>query len=346
MIRGIRQQALGNSKNLNLIACALCCAMLFALCSPTHAQPPGKIFRIGFLDPSTPSGMAGLVEAFQQELTKLGWIEGKNITIEYRFAEQKLERLPELAAELVRLKVDLILVPGVLPALAAKKATSTIPIVLANAPDPVGAGLVASLARPGGNITGLASLGIELNTKRLEILKDAAPKLTRVGLLAARARLEANTGLDLQLKELRAAALALKLKLEEIETQLDPKGLESAFQTAKQKQVGAIMTATGSPFFAERKLIVEFAGKYRLPAIYFQKEFVDEGGLMFYGADSVDLYRRAAVYVDKILKGAKPADLPVQQATKFEFVINLKAAKQIGMTIPVNVLERANKVIQ
>jgi putative ABC transport system substrate-binding protein len=311
-----------------------------------HAQQTGKISRIGFLDPSTASGMAVLVAAFRQELSKLGWIEGKDTTIEYRFAEQKLERLPELAADLVRLKVDLIVVPGVLPALAAKKASTTIPIVLANAPDPVGAGLVGSLARPGGNITGLASLGTELNTKRLEILKDVVPKLARVGLLAARARLEANTGLDLQLKELRAAALALKLKLEEIETQLDPEDLGSAFQTAKQKQVGAIMTATGSPFFAQRKRIVEFAGKYRLPAIYFQKEFVDDGGLMFYGADSADLYRRAAVYVDKILKGAKPADLPVQQATKFEFIINLKAAKQIGLTIPNRVLERANKVIK
>jgi putative ABC transport system substrate-binding protein len=334
------------SARRNLQSAIVTGAMLFALCASAQAQQPGKIVRIGFLDASTASGMAGLVEAFQQELTKLGWIEGKNITIEYRFAEQKLERLHELAAELVRLKVDLIVVPGVLPALAAKKATSSIPIVLANAPDPVGAGLVASLARPGGNITGLASLGIELNTKRLEILRDAVPKLSRVGLFAARARLEANTGLDLQLKELRAAALALKLKLEEIETQLDPKSLESAFQTAKQKQVGAIMTATGSPFFAERKRIVEFAGKYRLPAIYFQKDFVDDGGLMFYGADSVDLYRRAAVYVDKILKGARPADLPVQQATKFEFIINLKAAKQIGLTIPNRVLERASQVIK
>ena len=322
------------------------CPLLLALCGSVDAQQPGKIFRIGFLDPSTVAGMTVLVEAFRQELSKLGWMEGKNIAIEYRFAEQKLERLPELAAELVRLKIDLILVPGVLPALAAKKATPTIPIVVANTPDPVGAGLVASLARPGGNITGLASLGTELNTKRLEILKDAIPKLARVGLLAARARLEANTGLDLQLKELRAATLALKLKLEEIEAQLDPKGLESAFQTAKQKQVGAIMTATGSPFFAERKLIVEFAGKYRLPAIYFQKQFVDEGGLMFYGADSVDLYRRAAHYVDKIFKGANPGNLPVEQATKFEFVINLKAAKQIGLTIPVRVLERANRVIK
>ena len=320
--------------------------MLLTLSFPVEAQQSGKIFRIGFLDASTASGSAVLWDVLRQELSQLGWVEGKNIVFEYRFAEQKLERLPELAAELVRLKVDLILVPGVLPALAAKKATPTIPIVVANAPDPVGAGLVASLARPGGNITGVASLATELNTKRLEILKDTVPKLARVGLLAARARLEANTGLDLQLKELRAAALALKLKLEEIETQLDPKGLESAFQTAKQKQVGAIITATGSPFFAERKRIVEFAGKYRLPAIYPDKEFVDEGGLMSYGTESTYLYRLAAVYVDKILKGAKPADLPVQQATKFEFIINLKAAKQIGLTIPVNVLERANQVIK
>jgi putative ABC transport system substrate-binding protein len=338
-----RKSAIQNPKWVGIFAIVI----TFALCAArADAQQPGKVSRIGVLDPSTASGSAVLWETFRQELTKLGWIEGKNTTIEYQFAEQKLERLPELAAELVRLKVDLILVPGVLPALAAKKATPTIPIVVANAPDPVGAGLVASLARPGGNITGLASLGTELNTKRLEILKDAVPKLARVGLLAARARLQANTGLDLQLKELRAAALALKLKLEEIETELDPKGLESAFQTAKQKQVNAIMTAAGSPFFAERKRIVELAGKYRLPAIYFQKEFVDEGGLMFYGANSVDLYRLPAVYVDKILKGAKPADLPVQQATKFEFVINLKAAKQIGLTIPARVLERANQVIK
>ena len=321
-------------------------AWLFALSVSANAQQAGKVFRIGFLDPSTASGIAVLLDAFRQELSKLGWIEGKNITIEYRYAEHKLERLHELSMELVRLKIDVIVVPGVLPALAAKKATTTIPIVVANAPDPVGAGLVASLARPGSNITGLASLGTELNTKRLEILKDAVPKLARVGLFAVRTRLEANIGLDLQLKELRAAALALKLKFEEIKTQLDPKGLESAFQTAKQKQVGAIMTATGSPFFAERKLIVELAGKYRLPAIYFQKEFVDEGGLMFYGADSADLYRRAAVYVDKILKGAKPADLPVQQATKFEFVINLKAAKQIGLTLSPEFLSRANRVIR
>ena len=210
---------------------------------------------------------------------------------------------------------------------------------MASGGDPVAAGVVTSLARPGANVTGLSSLNPELNTKRLEVLKDAIPKLSQVALL----RQEAIT---LQVKELRAAAPSLKLRLEEIETQPESQALAIAFQTANQKQVGAIMTTTTRRFFAERKRIVELAGKHRMPAIYFQKEFVDEGGLMSYGADYNDLYRRAAGYVDKILKGAKPADLPVQQATKFEFVINLKAAKQIGLTIPANVLERANKVIK
>jgi putative ABC transport system substrate-binding protein len=316
--------------------------LLLAPCSSTQAQPVGKIFRIGFLDPSTTSGMAGLLEAFRQELSKLGWIEGKNITIEYRFAEQKSERLPELAAELVRLKVDLIVTSGGPTPLAAKKATSTIPIVMTNSVDPVGAGLVASLARPGGNVTGNSGLSPELITKMLEILKDAVPKLTRVGHLRSRG----GSVTELQLKELGPAAQALKIKLEEIATEPDAQGLENAFKTAKQKQVGAIMVNPGRRFAAERKRIVELAGKYRLPAIYFSKEFVDDGGLMSYGVDFTDLFRRAAVYVDRILKGAKPADLPVQQATKFEFVINLKAAKQIGLTIPPNVLMRADKVIK
>jgi len=308
-----------------------------------NAQQPGKIFRIGFLDSGTVAGSAVLVDAFRQELRKLGWIEGKNIAIEYRFAEQKSAQLPDLAADLIRLKVDLLVVAGTLSASAAKKATTTIPIVMATTADAVGAGLIASLGRPGGNVTGLSSLGTELNTKRLEILRDAVPKLARVGILRPPV---ANVARDLQLKELRTAALALKLEMEEIDTQLDAKGLESAFRTAKQKQVGVIMTTTGRTFFAARKRIVELAVKYRLPAIYFQKEFVDEGGLMSYGADFDDLYRRAAVYVDKILKGAKPAELPVQQATKFEFVINLKAAKQIGLTLSPEFLSRANKVIK
>ena len=278
------------------------CALLFALCGSVDAQQTGKIFRIGFLDPSNASSITGLLEAFRQELRKLGWIEGKDFTIEYRFGENKPGRLPELAAELVRLKVDLIVTTGDGPTFGAKKATTTIPIVMTTSSDPVAQGLVASLARPGGNVTGLSSLAAELNTKRLEILKDAVPKLTRVALLQA----PGVTG-DLQLKELRPAAVALKLKLEEIETQPDAKGLESAFQTAKQKQVNAIMTTASRPFFGERKRIVELAGKYRFPAIYFQKEFVDEGGLLSYGVDFEDLYRRAAVYVDKILKGASAA---------------------------------------
>jgi putative ABC transport system substrate-binding protein len=319
------------------------CAMLSTLCASAEAQQAGKIFRIGYLDDGTASSIAVRLETFRQELSKLGWIEGKNITIEYRFAEQKNERLPELTADLVRLKVDLIVASGTPAVLAAKGATTTIPIVMTNAGDPVGAGLVVSLARPGGNVTGFSSLASELNTKRLEILKDAAPKLARVGLLWVAG---GSVGQDLQLKELRAAATALKLKLVEIAAQRDAKDLESAFKSAKQKQVGAIMTTTGNRFFTERKRIVELAVKYWLPAIYPQKEFVEAGGLMSYGVDYDDLYRRAAVYVDKILKGAKPADLPVQQATKFEFVINLKAAKQIGLTIPPDVLARADKVIK
>src|SRR5215472_2638959 len=318
-------------------------ALLPAVTCLADGQQPGKIFHIGFLDASNASGSTVLLETFRQELSKLGWIEGKNITIEYRFAEQKLERLPELAADLVRLKVDLIVVSGGPTPIAAKGATSTIPIVMTSFADPVGAGLVDSLARPGGNVTGNANLSPELITKRLELLKDAVPKLLRVGVLWLSA---GGIGQDLQLKELRPAALELKLKLEEIETQSDPKGLETAFQTVKRKQVNAIMTTAGRPFFAQRKRIIELAVKYRLPAIYSQKEYVDEGGLMSYGTDFADIYRRVAVYVDKILKGTKTAGLPVQQPMKFEFVINLKAAKQIGLTLSPEFLARANQVIK
>jgi ABC-type uncharacterized transport system substrate-binding protein len=318
----------------------------FTMCGAVaQAQQPGKIFRIGFLDPSNASSIAAFLEAYRQELGKLGWTEGKNIVVEFRFAEQRHERLPELAADLVHLKVDVIVVTSVGPALAAKSATTTNPIVMVHVGDPVGQGLVASLARPGGNITGLSNFTPQLNGKRLEILKDAVPRLTRVGILRP-SEAEAGVGMLPQLKELRAAAPMLKIRLEEIETQFNAKGFEDAFQTAKQKHVNAIMTLAGPRILAERKRIVELARKYRLPGIYPAKEFVDAGGLMSYGVDYADLYRRAAVYVDKILKGAKPADLPVQQATKFEFVINLKAAKQIGLTIPPRVLERANQVIR
>jgi putative ABC transport system substrate-binding protein len=287
--RGERSRSIQNLKWVGLFAIVVALTVCGARAA---AQQPTKVFRIGYLDPTTASGSAVLVEAFRQELSKLGWIEGKNIAIEYRFAEQKLERAPELVADLLGIKVDLIVVTGTVPASAAKRATSSVPIVMANVGDPVGAGLVASLARPGGNVTGLSGLSSELNTKRLEILKDAVPKLARVGLLTLTG---ANIPIDLQLRELRAAALALKLKLEEIEAQLDAKGLESAFQTAKQKQVNAIMTITAPRFIAERKRIVELAVKYRLPAIYFQKEFVDDGGLMSYGADHDDLYRRGCL---------------------------------------------------
>ena len=330
-------------KQIAVLGFALC-SMLLAPCSSVDAQQTGKVFRIGFLVASTAASNAGLLETFRQEMGKFGWVEGKNIAFEYRYGEQKPERLPELAKDLARLKVDVILVVATPAALAAKEATSSIPIVMVNAGDPVGVGLVASLARPGGNITGNSGLSPELNSKRLEILKDVIPKLASVGLLRTPPGSAATQ--DFQLKEIRPAALALKLKLEEIETQRDAKSLEGAFQTAKQKQVGAIMTTSNRTLFAQRKQIVELAGKHRLPAIYFDKAFVDEGGLMFYGADYDDLYRRAAVYVDKILKGAKPADLPVQQATKFEFIVNLKAAKQIGLTIPVRVLEQANQIIK
>jgi putative ABC transport system substrate-binding protein len=321
-------------------------AVLLACAQPAAAQQTKKNFRVGFLDPSTPSGSAVMVDAFRQELSKLGWIEGKNFTIEYRFAENKgQDRLTELASDLARLKVDLIVASGTGPALEAKKATSTIPIVMMNVVDPVALGLVASLGRPGGNITGLSSLTNELNSKRLEMLKDAVPKLDRVGLL--RQSISAyNTGEELQLKELRIAATALKIKLEEIKTQFDGQSLETAFKIARQKPVKAIMTTSLRSFFALRKRIVELATKYRLPAIYNWKEYVDEGGLMSYGVDYADFYLRAAGYVDKILKGAKPADLPVEQPTKFDLVINLKTAKQIGLTIPPNVLARADRVIK
>ena len=333
------------NKSTNTWRISLSCLLLIAFLHTglVEAQQAGKVFRIGYFDPSSESTSAVLVDAFRDELRNLGWIEGNNFTIEQRFLEQNLARAPELAAELVRIKVDVIVVSGTVPATAAKTATSTIPIVMTNVGDPVGAGLVAGLAYPRGNVTGFSGLSPDLNTKRLEVLKDTVPNLTGVGVLKGAGADLAN---NLQVKDLRAAALALKIKLEEFDTKIDEKGLENALQAANQKQVKAIMTTASPRFFAERRMVVALVGKHHLPAIYFEKEFVDEGGLMSYGVDYADLFRRSAHYVDSILKGAKPGDLPVQQPTKFEFIINLKAAKQIGLTIPVRVLERANQVIK
>jgi ABC-type uncharacterized transport system substrate-binding protein len=331
-----RKSKIQNRKWVGIVAFGFA----FTLCGAmVDAQQRGKIFRIGFLDPTTESGSRVPVDTLRDELSKLGWIEGKNIAFDYRFGENNDTRLDALAAELVNLKVDLLVVLGRAPGLAAKNATTTIPVVMMEFPDPVGAGLVASLARPGGNITGVSGLNPELNTKRLEILKDAIPKLTRVGIVSP------SSGGVSQLKELRAAAAALKLNLVEIHIETE-KQLEIAFETAKKKQVGAIVVSGARRFFSERKKIIELAAKYRIPTIYPQNGFVNAGGLMSYGPDWDDLFRRSAQYVDKILKGAKAADLPIQQATKFEFIVNLKAAKQIGLTIPVRVLERANQVIK
>ena len=306
-----------------------------------QAQQPERIHRIGILSTVSGSVFSARVEAFRQRLRELGYVEGKNILIEYRYAEGKEERLPDLVAELVRLKVDIIVTIGPGPTLAAKKASATIPIVFAGASDPVGTGLVSSLAQPGGNITGLSLMAPDLDGKRLELLKEAVPKVARVAFLWRSGGSRGN----LPLTDMEAAAKALGLKLLSLEVRsLDD--FEGAFARAKKERAQALITTTGALINTQQRRVLDFAAKNRLPAIYHYSEFVEAGGLMSYGPDNTDVFRRAATYVDKILKGAKPADLPVQQATKFEFIINLKAAKQIGLTIPVNVLERANQVIR
>ena len=317
--------------------------MLFALCFSAEAQQTAKVARMGFLDNSTASGSAVQLKAFWQEIRNLGWIERKNIVIDYRFADQDTKRLPELAAELVRLKPDVIVVVATSSALAVKSATTTIPIVLTGVGDPVAAGLIASLARPEGNVTGLSSLTPELGSKRLEVLKDTIPGLSRVGVIHPP---EGSAAQNRQLQELRAAALALQLKLEEIETRFNAEAMEKAFQAAKQKQVGAIMTLTGPRFFSERKRIVELAGKYRLPAIYSRKEYLDEGGLMFYG---VDYNETSTAPLFTRTKSSKERNLPIfplSNQPSSQLLINLKTAKQIGLSIPPNALARADRVIK
>jgi putative ABC transport system substrate-binding protein len=341
MSRDTDQNGAKNMKTKTTIVAL--CAMLFALCVPASAQQPGKAARIGYLDNSSAAGSSEVLDAFRKQMTQLNWIEGKNLTIEYRYAEGKgPDRDAELALELVGLKLDLIVVTTTGAALALKKATSTIPIVMTSSIDPVAQGLIVSLAQPGGNITGLASFSDDLAGKRLEILKEVLPKSTRIGVITG----AGGRGAELQLKVMKEAASALGLRLVEIGSAIDSEKLVKAFQIAVRERVNGIITISGPVIFGQRKSIIVLAANHKLPAIYPNREFVEDGGLMSYGIDRRDNYRRAAIYVDKILRGAKPADMPVERPTKFEFLVNMKAAKQIGLTIPPNALARADRVIR
>ena len=302
----------------------------------SDAQQPKKVPRIGYL-----AGAFSIHPAFMQGLRDLGYVEGKNIVIEPRYAEGKLDRLSDLAAELVSLKLDVIVTQGTPAAQAAKKATSTIPIVMATGGDAVGSGLVASLAHPGGNITGLSTLATDLNAKRLELLKEIAPKISRVAYLANPDIVPEMIGL----KNLEPVAPSLGVTVKFVAMR-GPEELENAFAEAVREKVHAAIFAQNQNYIPYRQQVVSLAAKHRLPVMYGWPDFTEAGGLTFYGVNLTDLYRRAAVYVDKILKGTKPADLPVEQPMKFEFVVNLKAAKQIGLTIPQSVLYQADKVIK
>jgi putative tryptophan/tyrosine transport system substrate-binding protein len=315
--------------------------LAFVLGFNSQAQQQPKIPRIGFLTNNSSTGLGAADEAFRQGLRSLGYVEGKSLVTEYRYGEGKVGRLAEMAAELVRLKVDVIVTGGPTSTRTAKQATSTIPIVMASDPDPVANGFVASLARPGGNITGLATLSPELGGKRLELLKEILPKLYRVTVLGT----STTPGTAQELKEAELAAGAFGVKLQYLNV-LDPKDIEAGFRAASKERADAVLVLNSAILLSQRTQVVDLAAKSRIPAIYWAPEFVEAGGLMTYSVSFIDLHRRAATYVDKILKGAKPADLPVEQPKKFEFIINLKAAKQIGLTISPNVLVRADKVIR
>jgi putative ABC transport system substrate-binding protein len=317
-------------------------AMLFALCGPAEAQQPKKVPRIGFVSGiGGPSNTGPNVVGFRQGLRDFGYIEGKNILVEYRYTEGKGDRNPSLVAELVRLKVDVIVTAGPASTRPAKEATLTTPIVMAQVNDPVGNGFVASLARPGGNITGLATLAPEISGKQLELLKEIVPRISRVAVLGN----STEPGNAQALREVELAAGTFGVQLQHLDV-LGPKDIETAFRAATKGRADALLVLASPVLNDQRTHIADLALKSRLPAIYPQTEYMEAGGLMYYGASTSDLFRRAATYVDKILKGAKPADLPVEQPKKFEFIINLKAAKQIGLTIPPNVLARADKVIK
>ena len=313
-------------------------AILLTTARPGQAQQPTKMPRIGFQSAASPAAISARLDAFRQGLRELGYVEGKNILIEWRYAEGKLDRLDEFAAEFVRLKVDVIVTAAPSSTRAVKKATSTIPIVMAYDSDPVANGFVASLARPGGNITGLSALSPEISEKQLELLKEIVPSLSHVAVLRTLLR----TSVE---KEMELAAGALRVKLQDLEVR-GPKDIENAFREARKGRAGAVLVLASPIFESHRTRVADLSVTNRLPAIYHVAEFVEAGGLMSYGASFIDMYRRAATYVDKILKGRTPADLPVEQPMKFEFIVNLKAAKQIGLTIPPNVLVRANKVIR
>jgi putative tryptophan/tyrosine transport system substrate-binding protein len=315
--------------------------VLLAVAVIAEAQQPKKVPRIGYLNASSPSTNPDRVEAFRQGLRELGYTEGRNIVIEYRAAEGKLDRLPALVTELVRLKVDVIVTAGPPGTRAAKEAAVTIPVIMGFDNDPVGNGFVASLGRPGGNITGLATLAPELSGKRLELLKEIVPTLSRVAVLGS----STQPGTEQSLKEVEIAAGAFGVRVQYLDV-ADPKDIATAFQVATKGHAEAVLVLQSAVINPHRKQIADLTAKNRLPAIYPQIEYTEDGGLIYYGANTADLFRRAATYVDKILKGAKPADLPVEQPTKFELIINLKTAKQIGLTIPPNLLARADKVIK
>ncbi len=315
--------------------------LLFGLCLPAEAQQSSKVLRIGVLNATSASASAARIDAFRQGLRDLGYEEGKNIVIEYRYADGKLERLGALAAELVRLNVDVIFTSGPADTKAAKAAATMIPIVMAWDNDPVGSGFVASLARPGGNITGLSTLAPELSGKQLELIKETVPKLTRVAVLAN----SNEPGNAQNLKDVEVAAAGLGIKPQVLNV-TSPRDIETAFRAAAKERANAGLVLPSPISAVHRAALASRAIKNRLPVVYWRSDFVEAGGLMSYGTSFTDLYRRAATYVDKILKGAKPTDLPIEQPTKFEFFVNLKAAKQIGLTIPPNVLARADKVIK
>jgi len=315
--------------------------VLLALGVIAEAQQPGKVPRIGLLFGVSASSGASRVGAFRQGLRELGYVEGNNILFEYRYAEGKEDRLPALAAELVHLSVDVIVTSNSGPTRAAKAATVTTPIVMARDIDPVGNGFVASLARPGGNITGLSSLAPEISGKHVELLKEIVPRLSRLAVLGT----STSSGYAQLLKEIEIAAGAFGVKLQYLDV-LNAKDIEPAFRAAGKGRADAILVLGSGIYASLRKQVVDLTVKSRLPAIYRSREYMEVGGLMAYGVNPFDLDRRAAIYVDKILKGRKPADLPVEQPTKFEFIINLKTAKQVGLTIPPNVVARADKVIK